>query len=49
MLWVIAFILLVMWFFGWMAGVTLDGMLHVLLVLAAITVTIQFISSRRGA
>ncbi len=47
MLWTIAAILLVLWLIGLVSGTTLNGFIHVLLVLAIIAVLIQLISGRR--
>lgn len=47
MLWTIAAILLVLWLIGLISGTTLNGFVHVLLVLAIIAVLIQLISGRR--
>ncbi len=47
MLWTIAAILLVLWLIGLVTGTTLNGFVHVLLVLAIIAVLIQLISGRR--
>lgn len=47
MLWTIASILLVLWLVGLVTGTTLNGFVHVLLVLAIIAVLIQLISGRR--
>lgn len=47
MLWTIALILIVMWAVGLINGVALGGLVHLLLVLALITVVVQFVTGRR--
>jgi hypothetical protein len=47
MLWTIAIILFVLWGLGLIAAVTLNGFIHVLLVLAIIVVLIRIIQGRR--
>jgi hypothetical protein len=47
MLWTIAVVLLVLWAFGLVTSYTLGGFIHVLLVLAVISVAIQLIQGRR--
>jgi hypothetical protein len=46
MLWTIAVILLIMWLLGMVTSYTLGGFIHVLLVLAIITVLIRVIQGR---
>lgn len=46
MLWTIALILLVMWLLGMVTAYTLGGFIHLLLVLAIITVLIRVIQGR---
>ena len=46
MLFTIAFILVVMWLLGMVTSYTLGGFLHLLLVLAVITVLIRVIQGR---
>lgn len=46
MLWTIAGILLVLWFLGLLTGTTLNGLVHVLVVLAVIALVIQLITGR---
>jgi hypothetical protein len=46
MLWTIAVILLVMWLLGMVTAYTLGGFIHLLLVLAIITVLIRVIQGR---
>jgi len=47
MLWTIAIILIVMWLLGMVTAYTLSGFIHLLLVLAIITVLIRIIQGRR--
>ena len=47
MLWTVAVILLVLWALGMGTAYTGGGLLHVLLVVAAIVVVIQFLGGRR--
>jgi len=47
MLWTIAAILLVMWALGLVTSYTLGGFIHILLVLALISVAIRLIQGRR--
>lgn len=48
MLWTIAGILLVLWFLGLITGTTLNGLVHVLVVLAIIAIVIQVMTGRRA-
>lgn len=47
MLWTIALILILMWALGMVTSVTLSGFIHLLLVLALVSVLIQVIQGRR--
>lgn len=47
MLWTIAVVLLVLWFLGLVTSYTLNGFIHVLLVLAVIAILIRIIQGRR--
>lgn len=47
MIWTIFAILLVLWLFGMIAQYTFGGLIHLLLVIAAIVVVFQLISGRR--
>ena len=47
MLWTIAVILFVMWALGLVAGYTMSGFIHILLVLAIVVVLIRVIQGRR--
>ncbi|HEY3249894.1 MAG TPA: lmo0937 family membrane protein [Ignavibacteria bacterium] len=46
MLWTIAIILLVLWIAGMISSYTLGGFIHILLVLAIITLLIRVIQGR---
>jgi asparagine N-glycosylation enzyme membrane subunit Stt3 len=46
MLWTIAMILIIMWLLGMVTSYTLGGFVHILLVLAIITVLIRVIQGR---
>ena len=48
MLWTIAAILLVLWALGMGSSYTGGGMVHLLLVIAAIVVVFQFMAGRRS-
>ena len=47
MLWTLFVILFVMWLLGMVTSYTLGGFIHILLVLALVSVLIQIISGRR--
>jgi hypothetical protein len=47
MLWTIAIILALMWLLGMISSYTLDGFIHLLLVLALAAVLIRIIQGRR--
>ena len=49
MLWTIAVIFLVLWALGLVSSYTMGGFIHVLLVLAVITVVVNLIQRRRVA
>ncbi len=46
MLWTIAIILLVLWAIGLVSSYTIGGLIHILLVLAIITILIRLIQGR---
>lgn len=46
MLWTIAVILVIMWLLGMVTSYTIGGLLHLLLLLAVITVLIRIIQGR---
>lgn len=48
MLWTIAVILIVLWALGLVTAYTLHGFIHILLVLAIVTVLIRVIQGRRA-
>lgn len=47
MLWTVAVVLLVLWALGMGTAYTAGGLVHVLLVIAAIVVVFQFLGGRR--
>jgi uncharacterized protein DUF5670 len=47
MLWTIFVVLLVLWLFGVATSYTLGGFIHILLLLAVVTVLIRVIQGRR--
>lgn len=47
MLWTIAVVLVVLWFLGLVTSYTLNGFIHVLLVVAVVAVLIRIIQGRR--
>jgi hypothetical protein len=49
MLWTISFILIVMWALGMVSSYTMGGFIHILLVIAIVTVLLRLISGRRVA
>lgn len=48
MLWTIIGIVLALWLLGLLTGTTLNGFIHLLLVIAAIVLVIQLMSGRRA-
>jgi hypothetical protein len=46
MLWTIAVLLLILWLLGMVSSYTLGGFIHILLVLAVVTVLIRLIQGR---
>lgn len=48
MLWTVAVVLLVLWALGLVTSVTLNGFIHVLLVVAVIAVLMNLIGGRRA-
>jgi hypothetical protein len=46
MLWTIAVLLLILWLLGMVSSYTLGGFIHILLILAIITVLIRVIQGR---
>ncbi len=49
MLWTISLILIVLWALGMVSSYTMGGFIHILLVIAVITVLLRLISGRRLA
>jgi len=49
LLWAIAAILIVMWLLGFALKFTLGGLIHILLVLAIISILVRIITGRRIA
>lgn len=49
MLWTIAVVLMVLWALGLVSSYTMGGFIHILLVLAIITVLVSVIQGRRLA
>jgi len=47
MLWTIAAILVVLWILGMLTSITMDGFIHLLLVIAAIVIIIRLIRGKR--
>jgi Family of unknown function (DUF5670) len=49
MLWTIAVVLMLLWLVGMVSSYTLGGFIHILLVLAVVTVLIRLITGRKIA
>jgi len=47
MLWTVAVVLLILWGLGLVTSYTLGGFIHILLLLAVVTVVIRLIQGRR--
>jgi len=47
MLWAIALILLALWLLGLVSSYTMGGFIHILLVIAVVTVLVRIIQGRR--
>jgi hypothetical protein len=47
LLWIVAVVLVVMWLFGFAVHATFGGLLHLLLVLAVVSILFQLVSGRR--
>ncbi|MFH2051978.1 MAG: lmo0937 family membrane protein [bacterium] len=47
MLWTIAIVFVILWLLGLVTSVTLNGFIHVLLVLAVVVVLLRIIQGRR--
>ena len=48
MLWTIAVILVILWALGFLAFHVAGGLIHLLLVIAAVVIIVQFLSGRRS-
>ena len=48
MLWTIFVILFIMWLLGMVSSYTLGGFIHILLILAIVSLLIQLVSGRRA-
>ena len=49
MLWIISVILIVLWALGMLSSYTMGGFIHILLVIAIVTVLLRLISGRSVA
>jgi len=47
MLWTIAVVLIVLWLLGMVSSYTIGGFIHILLVIAVITILVRVIKGRR--
>jgi multisubunit Na+/H+ antiporter MnhF subunit len=47
MLWTIAVVLMVLWLLGFVSSYTMGGFIHILLVIAIVTVLVRIIQGRR--
>ncbi len=47
MLWTIAGVLIVLWLLGFITGYTMGGFIHILIVIAIITVLVRVIHGRK--
>jgi hypothetical protein len=47
MLWTIAAVLIILWLLGLVSSYTMNGFIHILLVIAIITVLVRVIQGRR--
>ena len=47
MLWTITVVLLILWLLGYASAYTFGGLIHILLVLAVVSVAIRLIQGRR--
>jgi len=47
MLWTVAVILLILWALGLTSGYTMNGFVHILVVLAVVAVLVRIITGRR--
>ena len=49
MLWTLVMVLIVLWALGMLGGVAMGGLIHVLLVVAAVVVVLRLVTGRRVA
>ncbi|GMU67082.1 MAG: hypothetical protein AMXMBFR36_33560 [Acidobacteriota bacterium] len=49
MLWTILVVLVVLWLLGMVTGTTMGGLVHILLVIAAIVLIVRLVTGRRLA
>jgi len=49
MLWTVSVVLIVMWLLGMVSSYTMGGFIHILLVIAIVTVLLRLISGRQIA
>jgi hypothetical protein len=49
MLWTVFVVLLVLWLLGMVSSYTLGGLIHILLLLALVTLVFNLVSGRRSA
>ena len=47
MLWTLAVVLIILWLLGIVSSYTLDGFIHILLVIAIVVVLVRIIQGRR--
>lgn len=47
MLWTIAVVLIILWVLGFVTSYTMGGFIHILLVIAVISILVRIISGRR--
>jgi len=47
MLWTLSVVLIVLWLLGFITGHTMDGFIHILLVIAIVTVLVRVIQGRK--
>jgi multisubunit Na+/H+ antiporter MnhF subunit len=47
MLWTISVVLLVLWLLGFVSGYTINGFIHILLVIAVVVVLVRVIQGRK--
>lgn len=47
MLWTISVVLLILWLLGFVSGYTINGFIHILLVIAIVVVLVRIIQGRK--